>query len=34
MTAQPLRGCTKHVLRFSRRLSDECRDESVACSAT
>jgi len=33
MTAQPLRGGPKPGLRFSRRLRDECRDESVACSA-
>ena len=30
----PSRGCTTHVWRCSRRLSDACRDESVACSAT
>jgi len=30
MTAQTVRGCTKHVLRFSRRLGDECREASVS----
>ena len=26
MTAQTVRGCTKHVLRFYRRVNDNCRD--------